>query len=111
MSDWTTRTRVRAAMYVAAAVVGVGAVGTAGAATVPPDQVSVHIAGVARDSERLAVQLLASPGEARVPLSIQWERCDASGSPCAVIRGATIASYTAGPRDVGSRLRAAVRVP
>jgi hypothetical protein len=37
-----------------------------------------------------------------------WSRCDASGNGCAAIDGATAASYTVGPADAGSTLRAVV---
>jgi hypothetical protein len=38
----------------------------------------------------------------------QWERCDASGSRCSPIAGATASQYTMGDVDIGSRLRVVV---
>ena len=101
---------MRVGLYFATAFVGVAVAGTASSAAEPPDVVTVRIAGVVRDSERLVAQVSPARGSGP-PFLLQWERCDASGRSCAAIRGATLPSYTAGPEDVGSRLRVAVRVP
>jgi hypothetical protein len=50
----------------------------------------------------------APSGAGTIDYSYQWEDCDAEGDNCAAIAGATQASYTAAPSDVGDTLRVAV---
>jgi len=47
-------------------------------------------------------------GNSPTSLAYAWERCDAHGSACAAIAGATNPGYTVTSADVGSTLRAAV---
>ena len=49
----------------------------------------------------------APSGAGSIGYSYQWEDCDAQGNNCAAIAGATDASYTAAPSDVGDTLRVA----
>jgi DNA-binding beta-propeller fold protein YncE len=61
---------------------------------------------------QLAGALAASPGTwSPTPTSyrFRWLRCNSAGEACRKIRGATSSSYTPGERDVGSRLKVAVR--
>jgi hypothetical protein len=50
----------------------------------------------------------APSGAGTIDYSYQWEDCHAQGNSCAAIAGATNASYTAAPSDVGNTLRVAV---
>ena len=60
------------------------------------------LVGTARDGQALSVALSSDVATYR------WERCAEPGVACAEIRGATAASYTPGPLDVGFVLRAVV---
>jgi hypothetical protein len=57
--------------------------------------------------------LTARPGPwtGSTPLSFRyrWQRCDARGSRCTAVAGATAATYRVGSADVGRRLRVLVR--
>lgn len=44
-------------------------------------------------------------GSPPLALSVQWQRCNASGVGCADVPGATTASYLVGPDDLGLTLR------
>jgi len=50
----------------------------------------------------------APTGTGTIDYSYQWEDCDAQGKNCAAIAGATDASYTAAPSDLGDTLRVAI---
>src|SRR5262249_45097314 len=47
-------------------------------------------------------------GNSPINYTYQWRRCDASGSSCADIGGATASNYTLVDADIGSTLRAVV---
>ncbi|HVV57772.1 MAG TPA: hypothetical protein VHC45_05370, partial [Gaiellaceae bacterium] len=58
--------------------------------------------------------LTATPGTWRWttgPATFAWSRCDASGSGCAPIAGATGATYLLGEDDIGSTIRVTATVP
>ncbi|HET9116334.1 MAG TPA: hypothetical protein VFN33_09595, partial [Gaiellaceae bacterium] len=98
--------------YVAAAALAVGGlVGTlpsALAASGPPVNTSPPtISGTAVQGQTLT----ASTGSwSRKPTSYayQWQRCNASGSSCTAIGGATSKTYLLTASDVGSTLRVTV---
>ena len=46
--------------------------------------------------------------ESPTEFAYQWQRCNTLGEACKNIEGATASTYTAGPADVGSTLRAGV---
>ena len=71
--------------------------------TVPP---ALH--GTAADGQLLAVDAGAWNGVSGLDLTYAWQRCSAAGTPCTPIAGATASTYTTGPVDVGSALRAVV---
>src|SRR6185436_12094237 len=75
------------------------------AAPVPTTRPS--ISGTARDGDTLT----ADPGTwsgSQATFAYQWVRCDATGTSCVDIPGATQSTYTAQPEDVGARLRVRV---
>lgn len=67
------------------------------------------LSGAAGDPPMQGETLTASPasfGGTVTSRSFQWQRCDAQGTNCADIAGATDASYALGLADVGARVRA-----
>jgi hypothetical protein len=96
-------------------VTGANAAGTATADSDPTDVVvekppaaggAPLITGAARDGETLTVQPGTWTGSPS--FAYRWRRCDAEGTGCAGIDGATGATYVLTPADVGSTLRAIV---
>ena len=74
---------------------------------VPVNSAAPSISGTAQEGETLT----AAPGAwAYRPSSFayQWERCDAAGTACISIAGATSAIYRAGAGDIGHALVVAV---
>jgi YVTN family beta-propeller protein len=66
-----------------------------------------RISGRARSGQLLT----ASPGawsHSPTSFAYTWKRCDSRGGSCRAIPGATAASYTPGPSDVGRTLRVSV---
>ena len=98
---------------VAAAALGaaglLGALPSALAATGPPTNTSPPtVSGTATQGQTLT----ASPGSwSRKPTSYayQWQRCNASGSACSSLTGATAKTYTLTSLDVGSTMRVVVK--
>jgi RHS repeat-associated protein len=66
------------------------------------------VSGTARDGQVLAADKGTWSGTTPISYAYQWERCDASGSNCAVIAGAQSASYTLGSQDVAQTVRVTV---
>jgi predicted actin-binding protein len=66
----------------------------------------------AHGTARVGSQLTASPGSWKssgtITYGYQWTRCDASGSACVTIAGATSGVYTPGAADVGKTLAVSV---
>lgn len=81
-----------------------GRVATAKGADVPENTSLPTITGTAQQG-----QLLTEHGgswtNAPKTLSYQWERCNAAGSACGPIFGATVNTYTLAAADVGSTIR------
>ena len=79
------------------------------AAVLPPTNIGVPtISGTAAQGNTLTVADGAWSGATPMSFAYQWSRCNASGSSCANIAGATAKTYTLGAADVGSTLRARV---
>lgn len=72
--------------------------------TVPPT-----VSGVLKEGERLNVSDGTWAGVEPMTTTYQWQRCAASGAPCADIRGATRSTYVPFFADIGSPLRVVVR--
>ncbi len=74
----------------------------------PVSETGPALAGSARDGLRLKAVKGAWSGQAPLGYSYAWRRCDASGSGCEAIAGASKASYKATHQDVGHTLRVVV---
>lgn len=72
---------------------------------VPPASSSAPtIAGEARDGRTLTGTNGAWTGTAPIAFAYRWRRCNADGSGCADVAGATAPTYTLTAADVGKRL-------
>ena len=70
----------------------------AAVATAPPS-----VAGTAQAGQTLTAR--SARGRARRPsFAYEWRRCDAAGAQCTAIVGATAASYTLTPGDIGATI-------
>ncbi len=78
------------------------------AAQVPVNAALPVISGTAQEGSTLAVSTGTWSG-APTTFAYQWQRCDASGSGCASVAGATSAQYQLASADVGRSVRALVR--
>ena len=95
-SGKVTTDEKQASLYAADTVLGV-----------PVDTALPTVSGTAVSREPLTAGTgtwVESPTE----YAYQWERCNTAGEACKNIEGAIASSYTPGPADVGSTLRAAV---
>ena len=82
---------------------------TAAVSDVAPDGLTLPvITGTPEEGSALTVSNGTWSGTAPFTYMYKWQRCDASGSNCSDIAGATSASYEAGPADIGRKLRAVV---
>jgi sugar lactone lactonase YvrE len=66
------------------------------------------ISGTAQDGQTLRASEGTWTGTPTITYAYEWERCDASGSSCAPVEGATDSTYGVGPDDVGATLRVEV---
>ena len=66
------------------------------------------VAGEPADGDVLAAGPGSWNGAAGLAHAYRWQRCDAAGTGCADLAGATAAAYTPGPADVGHALRVVV---
>jgi hypothetical protein len=81
---------------------------TAGAASQPPGNTALpSISGTAQQAQTLTASAGSWSGSP-TSYAYQWRRCDAAGSACASIGGATTATYMPVAGDVGSTLRVVV---
>ena len=79
---------------------------TAAVLPAPPASTSAPtVTGTARDGETLGSGTGSWTGTPAIELTRQWRRCDAAGSACADVAGATDATYSLGAADVGRTLR------
>jgi len=106
------RGRVRGGMLVSAvAVVAVlVAVGAASAKqlTAPTNAGLPTIGGTVRQGEVLTANPGAWSGSTPITYAYTWQRCDANGTGCAAIGGATATTYTLVAADVGNTIRVLV---
>ena len=75
---------------------------------VPVNTALAHRLGDRAEPGTADRQRRAPGSKARRTFAYQWERCNTAGEACKNIEGAIASSYTPGPADVGSTLRAAV---
>ena len=101
------RKRFLIALATTMALVGVG---SAAAAAAPPKNTSPPtISGQAQNGQTLAADPGTWSGDQPMTFTYQWRRCNAKGSSCANIIGATKNTYAASSVDVGNTLRVRVR--
>jgi fibronectin type 3 domain-containing protein len=82
---------------------------TASVAPAPPvSEVAPGIDGTARDGATLTADRGTWTGTEPIGFAYQWQRCDADGSGCTDIAGATERTYEPTAADVGHALRVAV---
>jgi hypothetical protein len=79
-----------------------------GPPTPPVNATAPAISGTAKDGSTLTTSNGTWTGTQPISYGYQWQRCNSSGAACAVIAGATAATYTAGSADVGGTLRSVV---
>src|SRR5207245_1941400 len=79
------------------------------AAPVAPSNTSAPtISGTAQAGQTLSASPGTWSGTQPISYAYQWRDCDTAGNNCADIFGATGASYTLAPADVGATVRVAV---
>ena len=74
------------------------------AATAPVNLTLPAVTGTAQAGQTLTATTGTWSGTAPISYSDQWQRCNASGTGCTNIAGATGSTYQAGPADVGATL-------
>lgn len=74
----------------------------------PANTASPAISGEAKVGEKLTADPGEWSGSPTPTFTYQWQRCDASGSNCVNISGATTNEYTLTAADEGSRIRVVV---
>ena len=100
-----------ALLAVLALVVGSASGGASVARTTasPPVNASLPaISGTARQGETLAASAGAWGGVTPITFAYSWQRCDAQGSNCSALSGATGQTYALTASDVGHTIRVAV---
>ena len=79
------------------------------AAAAPVNTVKPALSGVARDGQVVSTTDGTWTGTQPLTFGYQWLRCDSVTWLCTPISGATGATYTVGPADVGFKLQSSVR--
>ena len=75
----------------------------------PPSNTNLPVvSGTAQQGQTLTVSTGSWTGTTPIAYAYQWESCNASGSECAAIEGATGAEYDLGEGDIGTTVRVAV---
>jgi hypothetical protein len=77
-------------------------------ATAPANTAAPAISGTATTGQTLTAAVGSWSGTQPFTYRYQWQRCDAQGSSCANIVGATSATYVLGSADVQRRIRVVV---
>jgi len=85
-----------------------GAATTLVVAAPPAGDVAPDVTGIPRDGQTLTADPGTFSGTAPMTLSYRWQRCDADGTNCAAIPGATGDTYDLVAADVGHSIRVAV---
>ncbi|HEX2103048.1 MAG TPA: hypothetical protein VHF51_05315 [Solirubrobacteraceae bacterium] len=75
------------------------------ASTPPVNTGAPTISGAARDGSTLTAERGAWTGTPGISYAYQWRRCDAGGTTCTDIAGATDTTYSLRPADVGAAIR------
>jgi sugar lactone lactonase YvrE len=81
---------------------------TAVVASVPSNAIPPTISGTAQDGQTLTVSTGTWDGTQPLSYTYQWQSCDSLGESCLSVTGATSASYTLAPSDVGDTLEVMV---
>ncbi len=76
--------------------------------TAPVNTVRPALSGTARDGQTLSTSNGTWTGTAPITFAYSWRRCDASGSNCVTIPGATSQNYVLVPADIGSKVHSVV---
>jgi CHRD domain len=101
-----------AALAVSGLAVAVPAGGSAAVerslASPPVNAAAPAISGVVRQGQTLSASSGSWSGATPITFSVSWQRCDASGSSCATIGGATAFTYALASADVGRTVRVLV---
>ena len=107
--SFAAKRRSLAGLVVVACAVAAGAMLSTGAearSTAVPANVSPPtVSGTAVAGETLTASPGSWTGTAPISYAFAWQRCDAGGSSCAPIGGATAQTYVADAADIGSTLR------
>ena len=83
--------------------VGAEPPGTGGPGTTPPS-----VSGSSQEGSTLTADPGTWSGTGPFTFTYEWQRCDAAGTNCSVIGGATDSTYDLVPADVGSTIRVVV---
>ncbi|MBV9214511.1 MAG: hypothetical protein JOZ25_12800 [Actinobacteria bacterium] len=74
----------------------------------PVNTVAPTISGTFSDGHTITVGTGTWTGTTPITYAYQWRRCDSTGANCSNVAGATSASYTLTPADIGSTMRVMV---
>ena len=108
-ADIGSRIRVVVTGTNATAAVAATSAPTAAVAPAPPANATAPaVSGTAIDGGTLTATTGTWTGTAPITYASQWRRCNAGGTGCADVDGATSTTYTLGPDDIGHTLRVAV---
>jgi hypothetical protein len=78
------------------------------APSAPVSTAAPTVTGATVDGATLSTTTGTWTGTLPMTFAYQWQRCSSSGTSCVSLAGATASTYTVGPLDVGSTLKAIV---